>query len=124
MNSEIRKSIFDTYSDKYKVSDSVLEKGNYILINSIDTDFFQYLNTDSDIRNIDIFLEIRSFSNTVQTINNIENYIINSLNKLFDNLKKNGIKVKTLNLNNIIENNDSFENYYSKVIKFNLIIEN
>lgn len=124
MNSEIRKSIYDTYSDKYKVSDSVLEKGNYILINSIDTDFFQYLNTDSDIRSIDIFLEIRSFSNTVQTINNIENYIINNLNKLFDNLKKNGIKVKTLNLNNIIENNDSFENYYSKVIKFNLIIEN
>lgn len=124
MNSEIRKSIYDTYSDKYKVSDSVLEKGNYILINSIDTDFFQYLNTDSDIRNIDIFLEIRSFSNTIQTINNIENYIINSLSKLFDNLKKNGIKVKTLNLNNIIENNDSFENYYSKVIKFNLIIEN
>lgn len=124
MNSEIRKSIFDTYSDKYKVSDSVLEKGNYILINSIDTDFFQYLNTDSDIRSIDIFLEIRSFSNTVQTINSIENYIINNLNKLFDNLKKNGIKVKTLNLNNIIENNDSFENYYSKVIKFNLIIEN
>lgn len=124
MNSEIRKSIYDTYSDKYKVSDAVLEKGNYILINSIDTDFFQYLNTDSDIRSIDIFLEIRSFSNTVQTINNIENYIINSLNKLFDNLKKNGIKVKTLNLNNIIENNDSFENYYSKVIKFNLIIEN
>lgn len=124
MNSEIRKSIYDTYSDKYKVSDSVLEKGNYILINSIDTDFFQYLNTDSDIRNIDIFLEIRSFSNTIQTINNIENYIINSLSKLFDNLKKNGIKVKTLNLNNIIENNDSFENYYSKVIKFKLIIEN
>lgn len=124
MNSEIRKSIYDTYSDKYKVSDAVLEKGNYILINSIDTDFFQYLNTDSDIRSIDIFLEIRSFSNTVQTINNIENYIINNLNKLFDNLKKNGIKVKTLNLNNIIENNDSFENYYSKVIKFNLIIEN
>lgn len=124
MNSEIRKSIYETYSDKYKVSDAVLEKGNYILINSIDTDFFQYLNTDSDIRSIDIFLEIRSFSNTVQTINNIENYIINNLNKLFDNLKKNGIKVKTLNLNNIIENNDSFENYYSKVIKFNLIIEN
>lgn len=124
MNSEIRKSIFDTYSDKYKVSDSVLEKGNYILINSIDTDFLQYLNTDVDIRSINIFLEIRSFSNTVQTINNIENYIINSLDKLFDNLKKNGIKVKTLNLSNITENNDSFENYYSKVIKFNLTVEN
>lgn len=124
MNSEIRKSIYDTYSDKYKVSDSVLEKGNYILINSIDTDFLQYLNTDVDIRNINIFLEIRSFSNTAQTINNIENYIINSLDKLFDNLKKNGVKVKTLNLSNIIENNDSFENYYSKVIKFNLTIEN
>lgn len=124
MNSEIRKSIFDTYSDKYKVSDSVLEKGNYILINSIDTDFLQYLNTDVDIRSINIFLEIRSFSNTSQTINNIENYIINSLDKLFDNLKKNGIKVKTLNLSNITENNDSFENYYSKVIKFNLTVEN
>lgn len=124
MNSEIRKSIFDTYSDKYKVSDSVLEKGNYILINSIDTDFLQYLNTDVDIRSINIFLEIRSFSNTVQTVNNIENYIINSLDKLFDNLKKNGIKVKTLNLSNITENNDSFENYYSKVIKFNLTVEN
>lgn len=124
MNSEIRKSIFETYSDKYKVSDSVLEKGNYILINSIDTDFLQYLNTNSDIRSINIFLEIRSFSNTVQTINNIENYIINNLNKLFDNLKKNGVKVKTLNLSNIIENNDSFENYYSKVIKFNLTVEN
>lgn len=124
MNSEIRKSIFDTYSDKYKVSDSVLEKGNYILINSIDTDFLQYLNTGVDIRNINIFLEIRSFSNTAKTINNIENYIINSLDKLFDNLKKNGVKVKTLNLSNIIENNDSFENYYSKVIKFNLTTEN
>lgn len=124
MNSEIRKSIFDTYSDKYKVSDSVLAKGNYILINSIDTDFLQYLNTDSDIRSINIFLEIRSFSNTSQSINNIENYIINSLDKLFDNLKKNGIKVKTLNLSNITENNDSFENYYSKVIKFNLTVEN
>lgn len=124
MNSEIRKSIYETYSDKYKVSDSVLEKGNYILINSIDTDFLQYLNTDTDIRSINIFLEIRSFSNTVQTINNIENYIINSLDKLFDNLKKNGIKVKTLNLSNITENNDSFENYYSKVIKLNLTTEN
>ena len=124
MNSEIRKSIYETYSDKYKVSDSVLEKGNYILINSIDTDFLQYLNTDVDIRNINIFLEIRSFSNTVQTINNIENYIINSLDKLFNNLKKNGVKVKTLNLSNITENNDSFENYYSKVIKLNLTTEN